>query len=48
MPGASVVQQEGKAIQQLMKKKGMTLADLLQGLEGERAAYIKEKYGIEV
>jgi len=29
MPGAAVVQREGKAIQQLMKKKGVTLADLL-------------------
>ena len=39
------VQDEVKAIVKLMKEKGITLEDLLAGLEEERAAIYEERYG---
>ena len=40
-----IVQEEAKAIVKLMKEKGITLEDLLAGLEEERAAIYEEQYG---
>jgi len=42
---STVVQDEVKAIVKLMKEKGITLEDLLAGLEEERAAIYEEQYG---
>ncbi len=35
------------AIQALMQEEGLTLGDLLEGLEEQRRVYAREKYGIE-
>jgi hypothetical protein len=35
------------AIEALMQEEGVTLADLLEGLEEQRRTYVREKYGIE-
>ena len=45
IPGELVVQEEARAIVRLMKEKGITLEDLLVGLEEERAAIYEERYG---
>jgi hypothetical protein len=42
---STVVQDEVKAIVRLMKEKGITLEDLLAGLDEERAAIYEERYG---
>jgi hypothetical protein len=44
---STVVQNEAKAIVKLMKEKGITLEDLLAGLDEERAAIYDEQYGDE-
>ncbi|MGB3906364.1 MAG: AbrB/MazE/SpoVT family DNA-binding domain-containing protein [Anaerolineae bacterium] len=36
-----------RAIEALMQEEGITLGDLLDGLEEQRRAYAREKYGIE-
>ncbi len=36
-----------RAIEALMQQKGMTLEDLLEGLEEERQTYIRERYGLD-
>ncbi|MBN1956142.1 MAG: AbrB/MazE/SpoVT family DNA-binding domain-containing protein [Anaerolineae bacterium] len=36
-----------QAIETLMQEAGVTLEDLLEGLEEQREAYSREKYGIE-
>jgi len=36
-----------KAVEELMREEGLTLADLLEGLEKQREAYVREKYGLE-
>ena len=36
-----------KAIEALMEEEGVTLADLVEGLEEQRRTYVREKYGIE-
>jgi AbrB family looped-hinge helix DNA binding protein len=35
------------AIEGLMREQGVTLADLLQGLDKQREVYVREKYGLE-
>ncbi|HUS70658.1 MAG TPA: AbrB/MazE/SpoVT family DNA-binding domain-containing protein [Anaerolineae bacterium] len=35
------------AIEGLMREEGVTLGDLLDGLEKQREAYVREKYGLE-
>jgi AbrB family looped-hinge helix DNA binding protein len=35
------------AIEGLMREQGVTLADLLDGLEKQREVYVREKYGLE-
>jgi len=45
VPGELVVQEEARAIVKLMKERGITLEDLLVGLEEERAAIYEERYG---
>ncbi|NIN65041.1 MAG: AbrB/MazE/SpoVT family DNA-binding domain-containing protein [Anaerolineae bacterium] len=35
------------AIEAIMQEEGVTLADLLEGLEEQRRTYVREKYGIE-
>lgn len=35
------------AIEGLMREQGVTLGDLLEGLEKQREAYVREKYGLE-
>jgi AbrB family looped-hinge helix DNA binding protein len=36
-----------RAIEALMGEGGVTLSDLLEGLDEQREAYVREKYGIE-
>jgi AbrB family looped-hinge helix DNA binding protein len=36
-----------RAIEAFMGEEGVTLGDLLGGLEKQREAYVREKYGIE-
>lgn len=36
-----------RAIEALMQEEGVTLGDLLDGLEEQRKTYVREKYGIE-
>ena len=45
VPGELVVQKEARAIVKFMKERGITLEDLLVGLEEERAAISEERYG---
>jgi AbrB family looped-hinge helix DNA binding protein len=35
------------AIEGLMREQGVTPADLLEGVESQREAYVREKYGLE-
>jgi bifunctional DNA-binding transcriptional regulator/antitoxin component of YhaV-PrlF toxin-antitoxin module len=42
-----VAQEVATALEGLMREQGVTLADLLDGLENQREAYVREKYGIE-
>ncbi len=42
-----VAQEVATALEGLMREQGVTLADLLDGLEKQREAYVREKYGIE-
>ncbi len=35
-----------KTIESIMQEQGITLEDLLAGLEDQRTAYVREKYGI--
>lgn len=35
------------AIEALMEEEGVTLGDLLEGLDRQRETYVREKYGIE-
>ena len=37
----------GGAIEALMKEEGLTLGDLLHGLDKQRELYAREKYGLE-
>ena len=43
-PKKVVAQKVRKAINRIMKKEGVTLDNLLEGLKEERAKYTKEKY----
>ena len=36
-----------RLVEALMEEEGVTLGDLLDGLEEQRKTYVKEKYGIE-
>jgi AbrB family looped-hinge helix DNA binding protein len=36
-----------RAVEELMREEGLTLADLLEGLEKQREDYAREKYGLE-
>jgi len=36
-----------KGIEALMEEEGLTLGDLLEGLEKQREGYVREKYGLE-
>jgi AbrB family looped-hinge helix DNA binding protein len=36
-----------RAIETIMEEEGVTLTDLLEGLDKQREAYVREKYGIE-
>jgi len=36
-----------RAIEALMQEEGVTLGDLLDGLQEQRKTYVREKYGIE-
>ena len=42
-----VAPEVAEAIEALMEEEGITLEDLLEGLEEERRRYAREKYGIE-
>ncbi len=42
-----VAQEVARAIEALMEEEGLSLEDLLEGLEEERKRYVREKYGIE-
>lgn len=42
-----VAPQVAEAIEALMQEEGVTLENLLQDLEKQRALYVKDKYGIE-
>ncbi len=35
-----------RAVEALMQREGVTLEDLLEGLEQEREAYVREQYGL--
>lgn len=41
-----VVPEIARAIEAIMQEEGVTLEDLLDGLEKQREIYVKEKYGI--
>lgn len=36
-----------RAIEVLMKEEGVSLGDLLNGLDRQREGYVREKYGVE-
>ncbi len=36
-----------RAIESLMHQKGLTLEDLLEGLEEQRQTYVRERYGLD-
>ncbi len=42
-----VAQEVARAIEALMEEEGISLEDLLEGLEEERKKYVRERYGIE-
>jgi AbrB family looped-hinge helix DNA binding protein len=42
-----VVPEIAGAIEAIMQEEGITLEDLLEGLEKQREIYVREKYGIE-
>jgi AbrB family looped-hinge helix DNA binding protein len=42
-----VVPEIAEAIEAIMQEEGVTLEDLLEGLEKQREIYVREKYGIE-
>lgn len=42
-----VAQEVATAIEGLMREQGVALADLLDGLEKQREAYVREKYDLE-
>lgn len=44
-PGEAVVQREGREIQRVLGSKGVTLEDLLRGLERDRKQIYEERYG---
>lgn len=42
-----VAPEVAEAVEGLMREQGVTLADLLEGLDKQREAYVREKYGLE-
>lgn len=42
-----IAREIARAIEAVMQEEGVTLEDLLDGLEKQRNIYIREKYGIE-
>jgi len=42
-----VAPEVARAIEALMGEEGVTLGDLLDGLDRQREGYVREKYGIE-
>jgi len=42
-----VAPEVARAIEALMRQKGMTLEDLLSGTEEQRQKYVRETYGLE-
>lgn len=43
-PGTSIPAQLGDKIAEVMRQEGVTLEEMLQGLEEEREAYFRERY----
>ena len=42
-----VMPEIARAIEALMQEEGVTLGDLLDGLQEQRETYVREKYGLE-